>query len=122
MAATTTTATTRTTKNNVPKWKVSGDWFDVCKCNIPCPCEFAQAPTFEDCDGILAWHIKRGNFGDISLDGLNVLGLGSFKGNIWAGDGATKVSIALFFDEKSNERATGSSEHDFQRKGRWFYG
>jgi hypothetical protein len=67
MAATTTTATTRTTKNNVPKWKVSGDWFDVCKCNIPCPCEFAQAPTFEDCDGILAWHIKRGNFGDNSL-------------------------------------------------------
>jgi hypothetical protein len=33
-----------------------------------------------------------------------VLGLGSFKGNIWAGDGATKVSIALFFDEKSNEQ------------------
>ena len=39
--------------NNIPSWKVSGDWFDVCKCNIPCPCEFAQAPTFGDCEGVL---------------------------------------------------------------------
>jgi hypothetical protein len=23
--------------NNLPEWKVSGDWFDVCKCNVPCP-------------------------------------------------------------------------------------
>jgi hypothetical protein len=27
---------------NIPSWKASGDWFDVCKCKIPCPCEFAQ--------------------------------------------------------------------------------
>jgi hypothetical protein len=103
MAATTATVAT-TSKNNVPKWKVSGDWFDVCKCNIPCPCEFAQAPTFEDCDGVLAYHIKKGNYGDVSLGSLNVLALGSFKGNLWAGDGSTKVSLALFFDEKANEQ------------------
>jgi hypothetical protein len=70
---------------------------------IPCPCEFAQAPTYDDCDGVLAYHIKKGNYGHVSLDGLNVLAIGSFKGNIWAGDGLTKVSIALFFDEKANE-------------------
>ena len=35
-----------------PQWKASGDWFDVCKCNIPCPCEFAQTPTY----GVY-WHI-----------------------------------------------------------------
>ena len=34
------------TTNNIPDWKVSGDWFDVCKCSIPCPCEFAQALTY----------------------------------------------------------------------------
>ena len=43
--------------NNVPNWKISGGWFDVCKYSIPCPCEFAQAPTYGDCDGVLAWHI-----------------------------------------------------------------
>ncbi len=71
--------------NNVPQWKVSGDWFDVCKCTIPCPCTFAQAPTYGDCEGVLAYHIKKGNYGNTSLDGLNVLAMGYFKGNIWAG-------------------------------------
>ena len=47
------TATTKT--NTIPKWKASGDWFDVCKCNIPCPCTFGQTPTYEDCDGIMAY-------------------------------------------------------------------
>lgn len=30
-----------------------GDWFDTCKCSIPCPCTVAQPPTTGDCDGIL---------------------------------------------------------------------
>ena len=63
--------------NNIPNWKVLGDFFDVCKCNMPCPCEFAQAPTYGDCDGILTWHIRNGQYGETPLDGLNVLGLGS---------------------------------------------
>ena len=108
MAATATTASstaaTTTNTNTIPKWKASVDWFDVCKCNIPCPCEFAQAPTYEECDGILAYHIKKGNYGDIPLDDLNVLALGSFKGNIWTGDGLTRVNMAIFFDEKANEK------------------
>ena len=90
--------------NNIPNWKVSGDWFDVCKCNIPCPCEFAQAPTFGECDGVLAYHINKGNYGETTLDGLNILGLGGFKGNIWAGDGTTKIDLGFFFDEKANEK------------------
>jgi hypothetical protein len=62
-----------------------------------CPCTFAQAPSYGDCDGVLAYHIKNGHYGDTSLDGLNVLGVGSFKGNVWAGE--TKVTVGLFFDE-----------------------
>ena len=90
--------------NAIPNWKVSGEWFDVCKCNIPCPCEFAQAPTYGECDGILAYHINKGNYGQTTLDGLNILGLGGFKGNIWAGDGTTKIDLGFFFDEKANEK------------------
>jgi hypothetical protein len=70
----------------IPQWKVSGGWFDVCKCAIPCPCTFAQTPTYGDCEGVLAYHINKGNYGNTSIDGLNVLGITYFKGNIWAGD------------------------------------
>jgi len=54
-------ATSNTTKNNIsiPNWKISGDFFDVCNCNMPCPCEFAQAPTYDDCEGVLVWHIRK---------------------------------------------------------------
>ena len=91
-----------TDTNTIPDWKASGDWFDVCNCSIPCPCEFAQAPTYDDCLGVLAYHIKKGNYGQTLLDGLNVLLLSYFKGNIWAGE--TKADAALFFDERANEK------------------
>src|SRR6266540_4424838 len=74
------------TPNNIPMWRASGDWFDVCKCNIPCPCIFAQTPSYGDCDGVMAYHIKKGQYGKTSLDGLNMLILDYFKGNIWAGE------------------------------------
>ena len=93
-ATATATATTAPTQEKIPNWRVSGDWFDVCKCNIPCPFEFAQTPTYEECDGVLAYIIKKGSYGQTVLDG------GSFKGNIWSGDGTTKVNLALFLMRK----------------------
>ena len=86
----------------VPQWHLSGDWFDVCSCDIPCPCEFAQAPTNNACQGVLAWHIRTGHFGDVRLDGLNLVALGAFEGNLWAGD--TKATLGLFIDERADER------------------
>ena len=87
---------------DITKWSLSGDWFDVCKCNIPCPCTFAQTPSYGDCDGVLVYHIRKGQYGEISLDELNVLALSYFKGNIWSGN--TKADIAVFFDERANSQ------------------
>ncbi len=87
---------------DIPEWHVVGDWFDVCKCNVPCPCEFAQAPTYGDCEGVLAYHIREGSYGGVSLDGLNVVGLSSFVGNIWAGE--TKATMGMFIDERADDR------------------
>jgi hypothetical protein len=86
---------------NVPQWRLEGDWFDVCKCDIPCPCEFARAPTYGDCDGILVWHVRKGSYGGVALDGLNVVALGYFKGNVWEG---AKISMGMFIDERADAR------------------
>ncbi|HET7552548.1 MAG TPA: DUF1326 domain-containing protein [Gemmatimonadaceae bacterium] len=85
----------------IPEWHVEGDWFDVCKCSIPCPCTFAQRPSFGDCDGILAYRVRRGHFGDVELDGLNIVAVGHFEGNIWAGE--TKVTLGMYMDERASE-------------------
>jgi hypothetical protein len=37
--------------------------------------------------------------GETTLDGLNILALGGFKGNILADDGKTKIDLEFFFDE-----------------------
>jgi hypothetical protein len=63
---------------------------------------FAQTPTYGACDGVLAYYIKKGNYGQTTLDGLNVLAMGYFKGNIWAGE--TKFDCAFFFDEQADEK------------------
>jgi hypothetical protein len=83
-----------------PNWRLTGDWFDVCRCRVPCGCTFAQAPDEDQCDGILAWHVREGNYADITLDGLNVVAVGSFVGNIWAG---AKAAMGFFIDERADE-------------------
>jgi hypothetical protein len=103
---------------NVPKWTASGDWFDVCKCNIPCPCIFAQTPSYGDCDGVMAYHIKKGQYGNVSLDGLNVITLDYFKGNVWSGE--TKITIAFFFDERANPQQREALQMIFSGKAGGF--
>ncbi len=102
---------------DIPRWRLDGDWFDVCKCNIPCPCEFAQAPTFGDCDGILAWHVRKGAYGDVALDGLNVIALGHFEGNLWAG---ARAAMAIFIDARADSRQRDALQTIFGGKaGGW---
>ena len=101
---------------DIPKWSVQGDWFDTCNCSIPCPCTFAQPPTSGDCEGILAWHIRKGHYGGVHLDGLSVMALGTFTGNIW--EGQTKASMAMFIDERADERQRGSAAADLWRTRR----
>lgn len=102
---------------SVPQWHLEGDWFDVCRCDIPCPCEFARPPTNNECDGILVWHVRRGSYGGVPLDGLNVAALGYFKGNLWAG---AKASMAMFIDERANPKQREALQAIFGGKaGGW---
>ena len=105
--------------NTVPEWRLAGDWFDICSCNIPCPCEFAQPPTNNSCQGMLVWHIRQGRFGDVQLDGFNLLALGGFEGNLWAG---AKAKLGLFIDERADERQRQALQTIFARPSRGLAG
>lgn len=54
------------------KWQLSGTYFETCNCEAACPCVFLSPPTEGDCTALVAWHIARGRYGDVGLDGLNV--------------------------------------------------
>ena len=102
--------------DSIPQWRLAGDWFDICSCDVPCPCEFAQAPTNNACQGMLVWHIRDGHYGKVRLDGFNLLGLGTFEGNIWLED-TTKVSMGLYIDERADAQQREALQTIFAGKG-----
>jgi hypothetical protein len=45
--------------------------------------EFALAPVFGDCDGILAWHINNGEYGGISSSYSVIISAGFAGDHSW---------------------------------------
>ena len=86
--------------NVIPDWQISGDWFDICSCNAPCPCTMAQSPTSEPCEGVFAYRIKQGHYGEHDMAGLKVAMLFNLYGNAWDGGSA---DVGIFFDAAANE-------------------
>jgi len=87
---------------DIPVWRVEGDWFDVCSCNVPCPCSWAEPPDDDHCEGVLVWSIRTGRFGDIQLDNLNVVAVGIFNGNVWEGK-HSDPRMGVFIDERADQ-------------------
>mgnify|MGYP005814773821 CR=1 FL=1 len=101
----------------IPEWRISGEWFDVCSCNVPCPCTFAQAPTGNHCEVLFAYHINEGHYGATPMKGLKVVLLANLTGNVW--DGA-KLDAGVFFDAAANSNQREALEAIFTGKaGGW---
>jgi len=83
------------------QWRIVGDFIDFCKCPVPCPCSWGRPPTEGDCQGVIAYRIREGNYGDVKLDGLNVAGVAEFEGNIWDED--VRADMGMILDERADE-------------------
>lgn len=81
------------------QWNLSGTYFETCNCEAACPCVFASPPTQGDCTALVAWHVKKGTFGEVTLDGLNVALLVHAPGNM----AETKWKVAAYVDDKASE-------------------
>lgn len=103
---------------DIPSWWMKGDWFDVCSCTVPCPCGFAQAPTDNRCEGVMAYHVREGAYGDTRLEKLNVIALATFTGNAWARE--NPVSLGIFMDQRADETQREALQMVFSgRAGGW---
>lgn len=80
-------------------WKVNGTYFEACSCAAACPCVFLSAPTEGKCMALIAWHIDRGNFGAVQLNGLNAALLATAPGHMLQ----TKWKVALYLDDKASD-------------------
>ena len=81
------------------QWKLEGSYFETCNCEAACPCVFTSPPTEGYCTALVAWHIERGKYDDVSLDGLNVALAVYAPGTMVE----TRWKAAAYFDERANE-------------------
>lgn len=86
------------------RWRVTGDYFENCNCDVACPCLFSPAPPFTSqptqgaCEVAFGFHVGHGNFGDVRLDGLNVAMAVRTPGPMAEGD----WTVALYVDEAAD--------------------
>lgn len=81
-------------------WKLQGTYFESCNCEAACPCVFLSEPTEGHCDVMVAWHIDRGMFEDVPLDGLNVALAVHSPGHM----AQEKWDAAVYLDQRANDK------------------
>src|SRR2546426_7276028 len=82
------------------KWSLEADYLQACNCDYGCPCEFEAPPTQGFCEGVGAWRIDKGRFGDQALDGLCFAFAARWPKAIHQGNG----TVQLYFDERANPK------------------
>ena len=51
-------------------WAMKGDYVDACSCDLVCSCEFGV--PMHGCEGMGAFRVKEGHYGETSLNGTTV--------------------------------------------------
>src|SRR5215471_5243760 len=86
--------------NDRVKWSLEADFIQACNCDYGCPCEFSAPPTRGFCEGVGAWRINRGQFGDVKLDGFGFAFAAHWPKAIHEGNG----TCSLMFDVRADSR------------------
>jgi len=90
------------------QWRLSGDYFENCSCSVVCPCLVSNAapmtarPTEGVCNVPVVFHIERGSYDGVSLDGLNVALAIQTPGPMAEGN----WSVAAYIDERADDKQT----------------
>ena len=82
------------------KWSFEADYIQACNCDYGCPCEFSAPPTTGFCEGMGAWRIDHGAFGNVKLDGLSFGFAAHWPKAIHEGNG----TCGLIFDERATSQ------------------
>ncbi|HZY70067.1 MAG TPA: DUF1326 domain-containing protein [Thermoplasmata archaeon] len=51
------------------KWNFEAEYIQSCNCDYGCPCNFNALPTEGNCEALVGWHIRTGQFNGTKLDG-----------------------------------------------------
>lgn len=80
-------------------WELEAVELVTCNCAYGCPCQFNALPTYGNCEAVAGMEIKRGHFGDVSLDGLRSVSVMWWPGPIHEGEGKALIIV----DDRASE-------------------
>jgi hypothetical protein len=92
------------------KWHLTGDYFENCNCDVVCPCLVSPAapltarPSQGVCDVALVFHIDKGRYGHVVLDGLNLAVIAHTPGAMADGN----WTAAPYIDERADDQQTAA--------------
>lgn len=78
------------------QWKIAGEYFESCNCDVVCACLVQNAPPRGRCDAVMAFQVDDGQYGEVSLNGLKTAVMISFPGPGKMRDG--NWTVALYVD------------------------
>ncbi len=94
------------------KWNFEAEYIQSCNCDYGCPCNFNGYPTHGNCEALVAYRIKKGQFDKTKLDGV------TFAEGLWwpkaihEGNGIG----ALYVDESTTPEQRKAVEQIFSGK------
>lgn len=78
------------------KWRIRGDYMETCNCDYLCPCIYTRMeamPTHTLCSVAMLYHIEKGRFGNIPLDGLSFVVVAQSPGPMHEGNWKAGVIV-----------------------------
>jgi hypothetical protein len=78
---------------NRTDWHLKGEGTMICNCDWGCPCQFDALPTHGSCEGMSAWIIEEGHFGDVRLDGVKFSQVVWWPGPMHEGQGYLQLIV-----------------------------
>ncbi|PKM36848.1 MAG: hypothetical protein CVV06_08970 [Gammaproteobacteria bacterium HGW-Gammaproteobacteria-10] len=80
-------------------WHLQGGYFEACNCETACPCIWLKPPSEGTCKLLVAWHIEKGHYQQVSLDNLNVVLACYSPGTMIEGN----WQAALYIDDRADD-------------------
>jgi hypothetical protein len=80
-------------------FRVAGDYFESCSCDVSCNCIFLGLATQDQCDVVIGWHITQGQRDELDLAGLNAAMVIRSPKRMLDGN----WQVALYLDERADQ-------------------
>ncbi|HEU0021547.1 MAG TPA: DUF1326 domain-containing protein [Dehalococcoidia bacterium] len=80
-------------------YQIEGTLFEVCTCNVLCPCWVGEDPDNGTCDGLLGWRVDKGLIDGVDVAGITLVMMAHIPGNILQGN----WRVMAYLDQKATE-------------------